>query len=74
MRMIRDYYSRSIEREMSDCFFNLYETPENERRFMIVFYMYSFMGVVGDYLEGGMEEEPIFVAARCNAIVRCPLR
>lgn len=75
MNMIRKHGEYLILKGIEDCSEDIDVTvADNDRTFMLHFYMNVFMGVIRDYLDGRMSEDPDFIAGRCDALLRHHIR
>ena len=77
--MIRKYGTILVKRGIEDCSRDMgIEIKSKDREFMLEFYMYVFMGIVENYLQNKMREDPEYIAGRCDAMmrfhIRCTLR
>ena len=60
-----------IEQGIRDCARDKgYSVSDREMRFMRRFYMNVFMGIIKDYLDGRMEDDPEYLASMCDAMMR----
>jgi hypothetical protein len=59
-----------VEKGIEDCAADMGITiSEKDKKFMTRFYMNVFMGIIKDYLDGRMSEDPEYIAGMCDAML-----
>ena len=75
IRIIGGHGKTLIEQGIEDCARDKgMEVSPKDKKFMTRFYMNVFMGIVKDFLDGRMTEDPEYIASRCDAMMRHHIR
>ena len=75
MGMLENYGARLVKKGISQCAEDMgIAVTEQDRTFMLRLYMHTFMGVIGQWLEEGMQLSPEFIASRCDAMMGFSIR
>lgn len=64
-------FQRAVDHVSND--FN-YPVKAEDRHFMVRFYCYVFIGLICDYIEAGMQEDPMTIAVRSNIMMHHSIR
>ncbi len=73
--IIGKYGKSLVEKGISDCASDKgMEVSDKDKKFMTRFYMNVFMGIVKDYFDSRMNENPEYIASRCDAMMRYHIR
>lgn len=75
MEIIRKYGVALLEKGIDDCARDRgFTVSDKDRTFMLRFYMYVFMGIIRDFIEGKLQEDPDYIAGRCDVMMRHHIR
>jgi AcrR family transcriptional regulator len=75
MDMIRRNGEFLILKGIDDCSKDIeVAAADRDRTFMLNFYTNVLMGIIRDYLDGRMSEDPDYIAGRCDALMRHHIR
>ena len=75
MSTMEKYGRKLVEKAISDCSRDFdVRVSDKDRGFMLDFYMNIFMGIIRDYLDERMEEDPEYISSRCDAMLRYHIR
>ena len=73
--IIAKYGEALVKRGIEECSRDFeIRVSEKDRLFMLRFYMHVFIGVLRDYMEDKMRDEPEYIASRCEAMLRHHIR
>ncbi|MGI5875057.1 MAG: TetR/AcrR family transcriptional regulator C-terminal domain-containing protein [Bacillota bacterium] len=74
MRMIERTGHRLIVEGIEQCAADSgADVSEGDKAFMADYYCDVFMGIIGRYFKGGLEEDPTFIAERCAVMMDHPI-
>ncbi len=75
LNIIEKYGGQLIEQAIIDCSKDFdVEVSEKDRNFMLKFYLNIFMGILKNYMDERMDEDPEYIASRCDALLRHHIR
>lgn len=75
LKVISKYVEQLVKKGIEDCSRDIEVTcSEKDKRFMLNFYMYVFMGIVEDFIVDRMNESPEYIVSRCDAMMRYHIR
>jgi len=75
MNMIETNGVMMVKRGIEECASDMeIEVSEKDRIFMLRFYMHVFMGIITDYFNGKLKEEPEYISSRSDAMMRHHIR
>ncbi len=75
IQIIGNHGKALVEKGITDCARDKgMVVSDKDRKFMTRFYMNVFMGIIKDFLEGRMTEDPEYIASRCDAMMRHHIR
>ena len=73
--MFKEHGGALVGKGIRDCSRDMgIPCSDKDYEFMLSFYMYVFIGIIRKYIENGMEEDPAYIASRCNAMMRYHIR
>ena len=75
INIIGKYGKALVEKGIADCAEDKkLIVSDKDRKFMTRFYMNVFMGIIVDFFESRMSDDPEYIASRCDAMMRHHIR